>query len=110
MKIRNILYISAIMLLAGCSKDADISNSTLSGNGEKTPLLINATLDTGKGQTRAVGGSFETNDVIKAYVRHMVEADGTGSSYSTLTPTTDYANKTVTITKTNSGLGCKKRI
>ena len=91
------------MLLAGCSKDADISNSTLSGNGEKTPLLINATLDTGKGQTRAVGGSFETNDVIKAYVRHMVEADGTGSSYSTLTPTTDYANKTVTITKTNSG-------
>jgi len=92
------------MLLAGCSKDADISNSTtLSGNGEKTPLLINATLNTGKGQTRAVGGSFETNDVIKAYVRHMVDADGTGSSYSTLTPTTDYANKTVTITKTNSG-------
>ena len=103
MKIRNILYISAIMLLAGCSKDADISNSTtLSGNGEKTPLLINATLDTGKGQTRAVGGSFETNDVIKAYVRHMVD-DGSGSNYSTLTPTTDYANKTVTITKTNSG-------
>ena len=104
MKIRNILYTSAIMLLAGCSKDADISNSTiLSGNGEKTPLLINATLDTGKGQTRAVDGSFENGDVLKAYVRHMVDEDGSGTNYSPLTPTTDYANKTVTITKTNSG-------
>lgn len=92
------------MLLAGCSKDADISNSTtLSGNGEKTPLLINATLDTGKGQTRAVDNHFDEGDVLYAYVRHMVDADGTGSSYSTLDPTTDYANKTVTITKTNSG-------
>lgn len=91
------------MLLAGCSKDADISNSTLSGNGEKTPLLINATLDTGKGLTRAVDGSFEDGDVLYAYVRHMVDEDGSGTNYSPLTPTTDYANKTVTITKTNSG-------
>lgn len=92
------------MLLAGCSKDADISNSTtLSGNGEKTPLLINATLDTGKGLTRAAGGSFENGDVLKAYVRHMVDENGSGTNYSPLTPTTDYANKTVTITKTNSG-------
>lgn len=71
MKIRNILYISAIMLLAGCSKDADISNSTtLSGNGEKTPLLINATLDTGKGQTRAAGNTFAATDRLNVYIRH----------------------------------------
>ena len=94
MKIRNILYISAIMLLAGCSKDADISNSTtLSGNGEKTPLLINATLDTGKGQTRAIGDTFEDGDVLRAYVRHTIE--GTLGNYTILN--TDYAEKSVTI-------------
>ena len=59
------------MLLAGCSKDADISNSTtLSGNGEKTPLLINATLDTGKGLTRAVGETFAATDRLNVYIRH----------------------------------------
>ena len=82
------------MLLAGCSKDADISNSTtLSGNGEKTPLLINATLDTGKGQTRAVDGSFESGDVLYAYVRHMNGASPLEDSY---------AKKLVTI-NTNDG-------
>lgn len=59
------------MLLAGCSKDADISNSTtLSGNGEKTPLLINATLDTGKGLTRAAGNTFAATDRLNVYIRH----------------------------------------
>lgn len=67
------------MLLAGCSKDADISNSTtLSGNGEKTPLLINATLDTGKGQTRAVGETFADGDELKVYFRHTI---GNGPVY-----------------------------
>lgn len=67
------------MLLAGCSKDADISNSTtLSGNGEKTPLLINATLDTGKGLTRAVGETFADGDELKVYFRHTI---GSGPVY-----------------------------
>ena len=98
MKIRNILYISAIMLLAGCSKDADISNSTtLSGNGEKTPLLINATLDTSKGQTRAAGGSFENGDVLKAYVRHTTNAGSVGSYTYLSNDPSNYGNKLVTI-------------
>lgn len=67
------------MLLAGCSKDADISNSTtLSGNGEKTPLLINATLDTGKGLTRAAGSSFAVDDELNVYFRHTI---GNGPVY-----------------------------
>lgn len=75
MKIRNILYISAIMLLAGCSKDADISNSTtLSGNGEKTPLLINATLNTDRAGTRAERNTFAVNDQLKVYIRHTTGA------------------------------------
>lgn len=87
------------MLLAGCSKDADISNSTtLSGNGEKTPLLINATLDTGKGQTRAIGDTFENGDVLKAYVRHTTNAGGVGSYTYLSNDPSSYGNKLVTIT------------
>ena len=87
------------MLLAGCSKDADISNSTtLSGNGEKTPLLINATLDTSKGLTRAVGGSFEDRDVLKAYVRHTTNAGSVGSYTYLSNDPSNYGNKLVTIT------------
>ncbi len=81
------------MLLAGCSKDADISNSTLSGNGEKTPLLINATLDTGKGLTRAYDNIFENGDVLRVYVRHTTA--GSLGSYTILDA--DYAKKLITI-------------
>ena len=81
------------MLLTGCSKDADVSNSTLSGNGEKTPLRINATLDTGKGITRASGGDFVDGDVLKAYFRHLDGDD------NVIAP--DYGKKLVTITYDN---------
>lgn len=88
------------MLLTGCSKDADISNSTtLSGNGEKTPLLINATLDTGKGLTRAYDNNFEANDVLKVYIRHI-----TGESKGSYTPiTAGQAPKLVSISVTSDG-------
>lgn len=89
------------MLLAGCSKDADISNSTtLSGNGEKTPLLINATLDTGKGLTRAAGKDFAEGDQLKVYIRHITGGSSVGHyEYVTPTPDPNYANQLVTITK-----------
>ena len=100
MKIRNILYISAIMLLAGCSKDADISSNTLSGNGEKTPLLINATLNTGRAGTRAEGKTFEKDDQLLAYIRHTT--DGTKGNYTYITDLDpDYANQLVTISKSS---------
>lgn len=86
------------MLLAGCSKDADISNSTtLSGNGEKTPLLINATLDTGKGQTRAYNNIFENGDVLYAYVRHTTDNGGVGHYTYLSNEPSSYGNKLVTI-------------
>lgn len=89
------------MLLAGCSKDADISNSTtLSGNGEKTPLLINATLDTGKGLTRAAGKDFAEGDQLKVYIRHITGGSSVGNyTYIDPVPDPDYANQLVTITK-----------
>lgn len=92
------------MLLAGCSKDADISNSTLSGNGEKTPLMINATLDTGKGLTRASGEAFANGDQLMVYLRHTTGGTGVGNyNYIDPVPNPDYANKLVIFTKGASG-------
>ena len=100
MKKRKLLYISLVLLLVGCAKEADLSN-TQSGEG-KTPLLINATLSTGRAQTRASGYEFSTGDQLKVYLRHT--KGGTQGNYTYLTPSpTDYANKLVTFTKGESG-------
>lgn len=93
MKIRNILYISLVLLIAGCSNEENFSD-TLSGNGKKTPLLINATINTGKAQTRASGGDFANGDVLKAYFLHLNEED------AIIAP--DYGKKLVTITYNGS--------
>lgn len=87
------------MLLAGCTKDADVSNSTLSGNGEKTPLRINATLNTDKAGTRAAGNTFAVNDQLKVYIRHTTE--GSKGSYSTVSA--GQAPSLVTINVTSAG-------
>ena len=92
MKKRKLLYISLVLLLAGCTKEADLSN-TQSGEG-KTPLLINATLSTGRAQTRASGYSFANGDQLKAYVRHLDD------SSNPIVP--DYGKKLVTITYNGS--------
>ena len=88
MKINRLLYIGSILLLAGCTSEADFSD-TLSGNG-KTPLMIEATLNTGRAQTRASGASFANGDVLKAYVQHL---DGDGNA---IVP--EYGKKLVSIT------------
>lgn len=92
------------MLLAGCSKDADISNSTLSGNGEKTPLMINATLNTDRAGTRAEGEAFANGDQLMVYLRHTTGGTGVGNyTYIDPVPNPDYANKLVIFTKEASG-------
>ena len=96
MKKRRLLYISLVLLLAGCAKEADLSNTQTSE--EKTPLLINATLSTGRAQTRAEGASFANGDQLKAYVRHT----NGGSLGSFTVVDADYAKKLVTITYNGS--------
>lgn len=94
---RHILYISLVLLIAGCTNEDNFSD-TLSGKG-KTPLLINATINTGKVQTRASGNSFDVGDELKAYLRHT--NGGTLNNYTVVDA--DYAKKLVTITKTSTG-------
>lgn len=96
MKKRRLLYISLVLLLAGCTKEADLSNTQTSE--EKTPLLINATLSTGRAQTRASGSTFANGDQLKAYVRHT--NGGSLGSFSVVDA--EYAKKFVTITYNGS--------
>lgn len=93
MKKIRLLYISLVLLLAGCTKEADLSNTQTSE--EKTPLLINATLSTGRAQTRASGKDFVSGDQLIAYIRHTVS--GSKGSYTYLDQS--YSNKLVTFTK-----------
>ena len=80
MKIKDILYVVAALLLAGCSSEDKLTNSsTLSGEG-KTPLRIEATLSTGSGITRAAGKQFELNDLLFVYLRHTI--GGSKGSYN----------------------------
>lgn len=80
MKIRNILYISLVLLIAGCTNEENFSD-TLSGKG-KTPLLINATINTDRVGTRAADNTFAVNDQLKVYIRHTT--GGSKGSYTTV--------------------------
>lgn len=97
MKMRHILYISLVLLIAGCTNEDNFSD-TLSGKG-KTPLTINATINTGRAHTRASGNSFDVDDQLKAYLRHT--NGGTLNNYTLVDA--DYAKKLITITKTSTG-------
>ena len=88
MKMRHILYISLVLLIAGCTNEENFSD-TLSGKG-KTPLLINATINTERAQTRASREAFANGDVLKAYFRHLDDHNDV--------ITQDYGKKLVTIT------------
>lgn len=98
MKKRKLLYISLVLLLVGCAKEADLSN-TQSGEG-KTPLLINATLSTGRAQARASGKDFVSGDELIAYIRHTVS--GSKGSYTYVDQS--YSNKLVTFTKGSTAM------
>ena len=91
---RHILYISLVLLIAGCTNEENFSD-TLSGKG-KTPLTINATINTGKAQTRASGEAFADGDKLKAYFRHLRYID---DHDVVIDP--DYGKKLVTITYDN---------
>ena len=100
---RHILYISLVLLIAGCTNEDNFSD-TLSGKG-KTPLTINATINTGRAQTRASGNNFVEGDELLTYIRHITSGDAIGNyTYVSDTPNDGY-NKLVTYTKGNAAMG-----
>ncbi len=59
-----------------------VNSDFLSGE-TKTPLTIEASLNTDQNQTRATDNKFEENDILLAYIRHT--KSGTKGSYETAT-------------------------
>lgn len=102
MKISRLLYLAVSILMAGCSSEAELSDSTPSGGG-KTPLTLNATLGTdaptNKAGTRAAGKNFTAGDVLHVYLQHMAP-----SETSIVPLEDDYAQKLVTFTKGSAAM------
>lgn len=102
MKISRLLYLAVSILMAGCSSEAELSDSTPSGGG-KTPLTLNATLGTdaptNKAGTRAAGKNFTAGDVLHVYLQHMAP-----SETSIVPLEADYAQKLVTFTKGSAAM------
>lgn len=71
--IHHTAFFCAALLLSGCTSEESLSDGTLSGDG-KTPLRIEASLDTGRALTRAAGKDFAPNDILLAYIRHLNES------------------------------------
>lgn len=102
---RHILYISLVLLIAGCTNEENFSD-TLSGKG-KTPLLINATINTGKADSRASGNNFVSGDQLLTYIRHIKSGDAIGNyTYVSNTPNDGY-NKLVTYTKGSAAMSAE---
>ncbi len=68
----------AAALVASCTKDHGFG--TLSPDGRKTPLLVEATLDA-KTATKASDKSFDEDERLLSYIRHVKED---GSSYASV--------------------------
>lgn len=102
MKMRHILYISLVLLIAGCTNEDNFSD-TLSGMG-KTPLTINATINTGRAQTRASGNNFVEGDELLTYIRHITSGDAIGN-YTYVSAGPDGYNKLITYTKGSAAMG-----
>jgi len=64
------------LALVACTANDDTTTGTLSGDGEKTPLLVSATLNDGAVASRATDNKFDDGDQLLSYVRH-VTWDGT---------------------------------
>ncbi len=82
MKRNKIYYLGVVLLLAGCSRDMAVNSDFLSGE-TKTPLTIEASLNTDQNQTRAADNKFETDDILLAYIRHTT--GDTKGSYTSVT-------------------------
>lgn len=76
MIMKKLLYIYAItaVVLTSCTDDVMDSSAFLNGK-EKTPIAVSLNVDNKTPQSRAlsraVNGSFETNDQLVAYFRHV---------------------------------------
>lgn len=98
MKIKHLNIALLALLTASCADEVTPTsqNDFLEGN-EKTPIKVSALLDVQKAQTRAADKTFDNNDQLIAYFRH-VKWNGETTGDRTVV-TADKSPKLVTFTK-----------
>ena len=87
---RNLIYIiPLISTLLSCSDEVVEKGTEYLNGSEKTPLAISVTAPITKSTTRAFNGEFETNDELKAYVRHVTATESTSDGKTTYSGITE---------------------
>ena len=77
-----IILALSILTFAGCSSDDDFSQEQ-----SRLPLTFETSLSSSRSVTRAVGGSFDTDDELLCYVRHIYSTDlSTDKNYLEVDP------------------------
>lgn len=66
-------YISVILGAVAFVACSDDERSPYLNGKDKTPITVTTNLSTGGTVTRAVDATFESGDVLKAYIRHVVK-------------------------------------
>lgn len=79
------LYLLGALALTSCQNDEDFSPS-ISGDGQKTPLLICSNLNPKTNITRAVDNKFQAGDQIQVSISHGVESTpGNSETFNQIT-------------------------
>ena len=104
MKISQHIFLAALAALAA-SCSSDNLPETLSGNGEKTPITIAATISDGTPLSRAEGKTFASGDKLIARLR-QVTWDGTSTDYisGVSQVAADQSPRTVTFTVNSNNM------
>lgn len=104
MKISQHIFLAALAAIAA-SCSSDNLPETLSGNGEKTPITIAATISDGTPLSRAEGKTFASGDQLIARLR-QVTWDGTSTDYisGVSQVAADQSPRTVTFTVNSNNM------
>lgn len=98
MKISQHIFLAALAALAA-SCSSDNLPETLSGNGEKTPITIAATISDGTPLSRAEGKTFASGDQLIARLRQVTWNESTDPNFQSVGEVAaDQSPRTVTFT------------
>ena len=104
MKISQHIFLAALAALAA-SCSSDNLPETLSGNGEKTPITIAATISDGTPLSRAEGKTFASGDQLIARLRQVTWNESTDPNFQSVGEVAaDKSPRTVTFTVNSNNM------
>lgn len=104
MKISQHIFLAALAAIAA-SCSSDTLPETLSGNGEKTPITIAATISDGTPLSRAEGKTFASGDQLIARLRQVTWNESTDPNFQSVGEVAaDKSPRTVTFTVNSNNM------